>query len=159
MQSSDNEFFEEYKHLEKICSEIYSCREGIKQYITDMEENSSNGQFRVPGWNSDYQKLKYIRWVRNKIAHESSVCQFSSDEDLAYVKNLYDRIISGEDPLTLLRKSEKPHQRTVTAKPLIQVEDITFSEDLTKKPSILPIMLIAGLVILTLIAVIMLINN
>lgn len=158
MQSGDNVFFEEYKHLDKICSEIYSCQDGIKQYIADMEENSANGQLRVPGWNSDYQKLKHVKWVRNKIAHESGIVQFSTEEDLAFVKTFYDRILSGDDPLTLLHKSSKPLQETKTAIPPVQIEDYPFFDDTEENSTVLPIILIAGFVIIVLIVIIFLIK-
>lgn len=37
MQPADNEFFEEYKHLDKLCGDMYSCRNGISEYIDQMD--------------------------------------------------------------------------------------------------------------------------
>ena len=51
--------------------------------------------------------LKHVRWVRNQIAHDSGAYQVSEPEDLEFVRNFYDRIFSGQDPLTLLRKEEE----------------------------------------------------
>ena len=36
MQAIDNEFFEAYKRLDRLCSDIYGCRNGVSQYIEDM---------------------------------------------------------------------------------------------------------------------------
>lgn len=107
MQPADNEFFEEYKHLDKLCGDMYSCRNGISEYIDQMDNKSYKGSPLIPSWNSDYKMLKHIRWVRNQIAHDSGAYQVSESEDLEFVRNFYDRIFSGQDPLTLLRKEEE----------------------------------------------------
>lgn len=107
MQPADNEFFEEYKHLDKLCGDMYSCRNGISEYIDQMDNKSYKGSPLIPSWNSDYKMLKHIRWVRNQIAHDSGSYQVSEPEDLEFVRNFYDRIFSGQDPLTLLRKEEE----------------------------------------------------
>ena len=49
--------------------------------------------------------LKHVRWVRNQIAHDSGAYQISEPSDLEFVLNFYERIFSGQDPLTLLRKA------------------------------------------------------
>ena len=33
MQAIDNEFFDEYKKLDKICGEIFNCTNGVSEYI------------------------------------------------------------------------------------------------------------------------------
>ena len=43
MQAIDNEFFEAYKRLDRLCSDIYGCRNGVSQYIEDMERVSYQG--------------------------------------------------------------------------------------------------------------------
>lgn len=44
MTETDNLFFEEYKKLDKLCSDIYNDKYGISTYIKDMEENDYIGQ-------------------------------------------------------------------------------------------------------------------
>lgn len=119
LQLSDNEFFEEYKHLEKLCSEIYSCQNGISEYITQMEDRYYQGQSHVFSWDADYKMLKHVRWVRNQIAHDSGTYQISEPEDLDFVRDFHDRIFSGHDPLTSLRKAIKAEseQKRQIAKP------------------------------------------
>lgn len=104
MQALDNEFFEAYKRLDSLCSDIYGCRNGVSQYIEDMEHSSHQGQLAVPMWDQSYKTLKHLRWVRNQIAHDSGQLQFCEEYDLQNITNFYDSIISGQDPLTLLRK-------------------------------------------------------
>lgn len=105
MHPNDNEFFEEYKRLDRLCADMYSCRNGVSEYIAQMENRFYQGQFRVRSWTSDHKMLKHVRWVRNQIAHDSGVYQISEPEDLEFVLDFYERIFSGQDPLTLLRKA------------------------------------------------------
>lgn len=112
MNEFDNEFFEAYKHLDRLCSDMYGCQNGVSQYITNMEQQFSNGQFVVPSWEKEYQLLKHLRWVRNRIAHDSGVYQICGKRDIQDVVRFYDSILSGDDPLTLLSK----HQKARTAR-------------------------------------------
>ena len=104
MTSHDNAFFEEYKCLEKICSDMYSCRNGVSEYIGRMEQKAAQGRRRVSSWDEDYKMLKHVRWVRNRIAHDEAAGRVSEAADLAFVKDFHKRLLSGRDPLTLLRK-------------------------------------------------------
>ena len=36
----DNQFLDEYIHLEKLCNEIYATNQGISRYIEDMEQTN-----------------------------------------------------------------------------------------------------------------------
>lgn len=105
MQACDNEFFEEYKKLGKICSDIYGCNDGVTAYIEEMKEKTDDGQSFVRSWNDDFRTLLHVRKVRNLIAHETSAYPFSDHEDLLFVKDFYSRILSTQDPLTLLREA------------------------------------------------------
>ena len=107
----DNDFFESYKKLDRLCSDLYTEKNGISAYIADMETKTSMGHLLVQSWDSDYKNLKHVRWVRNQIAHESDMLQVSETTDLSFVQDFYDRILSEEDPLTLLRKAEARQKR------------------------------------------------
>ena len=107
----DNDFFESYKKLDRLCSDLYTEKNGISAYIADMETKTSMGHLLVQSWDSDYKNLKHVRWVRNQIAHESDMLQVSEITDLSFVQDFYDRILSEEDPLTLLRKAEARQKR------------------------------------------------
>mgnify|MGYP004595358123 CR=1 FL=1 len=104
MQAIDNEFFEAYKRLDRLCSDIYGCRNGVSQYIEDMERQSSRGVCAVPDWDRNYKMLKHLRWVRNQIAHDSGLLTFSTAQDIQDVHAFHSAILAGQDPLTLLRK-------------------------------------------------------
>lgn len=105
MHTADIDFFEEYKRLETLCSDMYSCQNGVSEYLTHMESQSHQGRYRVPSWDSDYNKLRRVRQIRNQIAHRSASARISEPDNLDFVQDFYSRIFSGNDPLTLLRKS------------------------------------------------------
>lgn len=116
MHSADNEFFEEYKHLEKLCDEKFSCRNGVKEYITLMEKEFEKGQRHVAGWKSDYYTLKHVRWVRNRIAHDTVSARVSAPEDTAFVRDFYARAMHGRDPLALLWRAPRRAKKRKTGK-------------------------------------------
>lgn len=104
MQALDNEFFEAYKRLDRLCSDIYGCRNGVSQYIEDMDEASYLGQLAVSLWEQAYKTLKHLRWVRNQIAHDSGQILICDESDIQDVNDFYDDIMSGRDPLAQLRR-------------------------------------------------------
>ena len=108
---ADNDFFEAYKRLDKLCSEMYACQNGVSAYIDQMKSEAFQGQYRVSSWNTDYKMLMQIRRVRNQIAHDSGSYQISEPEDLDFVQDFRSRIFSGNDPLTLLRKAIESKNR------------------------------------------------
>lgn len=109
MQILDNEFFEAYKRLDRLCSDIYGCRNGVSQYIEDMDRASYQGRLAVPMWEQSYKTLKHLRWVRNQIAHDSGQLQICEKCDIQDTNGFYDDIISGRDPLTQLRRYREDH--------------------------------------------------
>ena len=102
----DNEFFEEYKRLDRLCSDMYSCKNGVSRYIEDMESRSRREASSILFWYTDYKLLKHLRWIRNRIAHETDNYQISSESDLQNMRDFYERILSGQDPIALLEKSK-----------------------------------------------------
>lgn len=98
-----NDFLDEYKHLEKLCNEIYGENHGVTLYISDMEQTPSFIQSKIPGWNEDYKRLKKLRYIRNVIVHEDSALGEYTEDDVHYLKLFYQKIIDGEDPLSKRR--------------------------------------------------------
>ena len=96
-------FFEEYKSLDNLCKDILESEKGVSEYIERMEKEE-RGRMIVADWDRDYKKLKSMRYIRNKLAHddgayESDLC---TDKDIAWVSDFQTRIMSEEDPLTVL---------------------------------------------------------
>lgn len=102
MTQLDNEFFEEYKHLERLCSDMYSCRDGIRQYLEDRECQFSEGEKAISHWAQDYRKLRELRRTRNTLAHNVSGYQVCTEQDVEDVIDFVDRIMQQQDPLAML---------------------------------------------------------
>lgn len=112
MTNDDVKFLDEYKRLDAICSDMFSCRNGVSQYIKEMENQSCRGKYEILSWDDDYKLLKHLRFVRNKIVHESFDYKVCESSDIDAVVNFYERIISESDPLSLLRKTETERDDT-----------------------------------------------
>ncbi len=110
------ELFEAFKYLEKICNEIYGDKNGVTRYISDMEATSPYDADRIPHWKTDLNHLKSVRYIRNNIAHDGSFSvDACTEEDVAFIKDFYDRIFNAEDPLALKRrlKQNTPVKNTI----------------------------------------------
>lgn len=125
MQALDNEFFEAYKRLDRLCSDIYGCRNGVSRYIEDMEGASYQGRLVVPSWEQVYKTLKHLRWVRNQIAHDSGQILICNESDIRDVNDFYDDIMTGCDPLTQLRRYRE--DRAAAPKAVRRAEPATMS--------------------------------
>ena len=106
LNKTDNEFFEQYKRLNKLCCEIYDCQNGVSAYIEQMENDAYEGRKFVRMWDSDYKSLKHVRYIRNRLAHDYVGSQLSDQNDIVFVQSFYKRILSGNDPLAVLEKSK-----------------------------------------------------
>lgn len=122
MQALDNEFFEAYKRLDRLCSDIYGCRNGVSQYIEDMDGASYQGRLAVPLWERAHKTLKHLRWVRNQIAHDSGRILICDESDIQDVNDFYDDIMSGCDPLAQLRRYRE--DRTTVKKTVRRAEPL-----------------------------------
>lgn len=107
VQPLDNQFFEEYKRVDRICADMYSARQGVSEYIADMERRSASETSGIITWDRDYKQLKHLRWIRNRIAHENDTFQICSISDIQDIQNFYNRILSGKDPIAMLERTSK----------------------------------------------------
>jgi hypothetical protein len=102
-------FLEEYKQLDKLCSELYDGQPGVTSYINEMKNVNWNDARDIPNWKSDLNELKRLRHTRNHLAHtegafDENLC---TNEDVNWVKNFRNRILKQTDPLAMLRKYYK----------------------------------------------------
>lgn len=139
MQAIDNEFFDEYKKLDKICGEIFNCTNGVSEYISQMDMTGGR-KYKISTWNEDYRELIHLRSVRNDLAHNTYDYAISNQNDLEMVKKFYERIINQEDPFAQLRKLDENERKitknkasTVQTKPVsnnkMLYEKISFAID------------------------------
>ena len=148
MQGQDSRFFEEYKRLDKLCGERLRSRNGVSAYIAEMERKAARGRTAVPSWASDDKALKHLRWVRNRLAHESAESRVSTAEDLAVLQEFHRRLLSGQDPLALLEKAGKrlsaparKRQAVPPQGPASPRSDAPDRKDRREKPRLLPLLL------------------
>ena len=102
-------FIESYKHLDKICGEMFETQYGVSAYIEEML-NNPRGSFLVRGWENDLKQLKHYRWIRNQIVHEpdcyeETMCEAGDDE---WLDDFYERIINQTDPLAMYFQATRP---------------------------------------------------
>ena len=148
-------FIESYKHLDKICGEMFETQYGVSAYIDEMI-NTPRGSYLVRGWDDDLKQLKHYRWIRNQIAHEPDCTEQNMCEscDTEWLDDFYSRIMNQIDPLTLYAKATAPKP---TKKPMqtpkIDHETYAYSQQVTnpKKSSKASISLIAVLVVIALV--------
>lgn len=107
-------FFESYKHLEKICGEIYGNdgKSGVSAYIDEMR-NIPNGGFYVDNWDEDLKMLRHYREIRNQISHEPGFTEenLCTHADELWLDNFYSRIMTVSDPLAIYTAKTKQTQQ------------------------------------------------
>lgn len=99
-------FQELYKRLDNLCKDCYNSQEGVSEYIRQMDKYMYEGDRIIEGWETIYNDLKHVRWIRNQLAHEVGTLNSNIVEncDILFVSKFYDKIINTIDPLSLLRK-------------------------------------------------------
>lgn len=87
----------------------------LSEYVSEMEQNTYQGKYKIYSWDKDYKTLKHLRWIRNRIAHDSEGFQICEPQDIDDMQNFYDRLLSVQDPLALLRKMSLQENRNLGA--------------------------------------------
>lgn len=118
MRNLNYTFFEEFKRLDKLCGNLYQQPHGVSLYIDEMQSTYDKECQNISGWHDDLKQLKYLRHIRNRLAHEEDA--FSEDlceqEDIDWVCKFYRRVLNQTDPLALFYKQKKSRQNKQNAK-------------------------------------------
>ena len=101
-------FMDSYKRLERLCGDVMGDDRRVSAYIDEMVR-LADGSRRISGWDSDLKQLKHYRWARNQIAHEPDCYEeeLCGAEDVEWIENFYDRIMTQTDPLALYRRATR----------------------------------------------------
>ncbi|MCI8331809.1 MAG: hypothetical protein HFE78_03190 [Clostridiales bacterium] len=105
MRETDGQLLEEYKRVDRICQDMFSCQYGITEYINEMERTAPYQQLQISGWDQDYRSLKHIRWLRNQLVHEIHP-ESSTFADIEWLEDFHQRIVEQQDPLAKLSRFE-----------------------------------------------------
>lgn len=102
-------FLEEYKQLDKLCSELYDGQPGVTSYINEMKSVEWNDACEISNWKADLSTLIRLRHIRNHLAHTEGAFdeKLCTSEDVIWVKNFRNQILKQTDPLALLGKYPK----------------------------------------------------
>lgn len=118
MLENDERLLDEFKRVDRICGDIFSCRHGISKYIGEMEQTPSCKRRGAPLWDEDYRNLKRVRWLRNQIVHEMSAVNCEA-RDIEWLEEFHARILAQQDPLAAAAKAEgKPPQKAQPCAPM-----------------------------------------
>ena len=60
MRNIEMKFLDEYKRVDNICADMYSCKNGISAYLAQMDDTPDEDRFLVPSWDDDYKALTNI---------------------------------------------------------------------------------------------------
>lgn len=148
MNHINNVFFEEYKKLDNLCSDIYNSPNGVTHYIDDMKAVSYSNYHSIPNWESDLRQLKRLRHIRNNLAHVSgsfyeNTCTTS---DVRWLQTFAKRILNQSDPLAMLRRNSKKHARTTRA--ASKISKASHPKTAKKNASLLAAIIISALLII-----------
>lgn len=110
------DFIDEFKHLEKLCNEIYGDHHGVTLYINNMEEKSWVYTRKIWQWQSDLENLKRVRHIRNNLVHESGYDIDYGESDIQFMRDFCERIMNRRDPLALLYEEERRRERELAEK-------------------------------------------
>lgn len=103
-------FFEEFKHLDKLCGELYDVeKDGVTSYIDDMKSVVQYDYRQIPNWKQDLEQLIRMRHIRNNLAHAPGAFDEESctQKDINWVQDFYERILHQLDPIAMLYQKNK----------------------------------------------------
>lgn len=110
------DYLESYKRLDQLCRDMFRTKDGVTEYINQMDRVISKINSKQD-WRNFYSRLKYQRRLRNDLVHNTE-CSDCTEEDIDEIEYFFDLILKQEDPLACIRK-----QQTLTRHASIQTSD------------------------------------
>ena len=110
------DYLESYKRLDQLCSDMFRSKDGVTEYINQMDRVISKINSKQD-WRNFYSRLKYQRRLRNDLVHNTE-CSECTEEDIDEIEYFFDLILKQEDPLACIRR-----QQTLTRHASIQTSD------------------------------------
>ena len=110
------DYLESYKRLDQLCRDMFRSKDGVTEYINQMDRVISRINSKGD-WRNFYSRLKYQRRLRNNLVHNTEFSE-CTEEDIDEVEYFFELILKQEDPLACIRK-----QQTLTRHESIQTSD------------------------------------
>ena len=110
------DYLESYKRLDQLCRDMFRSKDGVTEYINQMDRVISRINSKQD-WRNFYSRLKYQRRLRNDLVHNTE-CSDCTEEDIDEIEYFFDLILKQEDPLACIRQ-----QQTLTRHASIQTSD------------------------------------
>ena len=110
MLDSDSKYIDEYKRVDKICSDMLGDPCGITAYIELMKKAVISGEDLPGSWSTAIKTLVHLRHIRNSIAHDTSPVSCTKN-DLNSLKAFGRALSEGRDPISCLNSYKKQTQR------------------------------------------------
>ena len=110
------DYLESYKRLDQLCRDMFRTKDGVTEYINQMDRVISRINSKQD-WRNFYSRLKYQRRLRNDLVHNTE-CSDCTEEDIDEIEYFFDLILKQEDPLACIRR-----QQTLTRHASIQTSD------------------------------------
>ena len=96
-----------------------------------MENTPFHVARSIPGWNDSLRDLKRLRHIRNALVHDTEGYDYTQD-DVELIRSYYQRIMTQQDPLALLRIQED-NKAKAYPKPFINRWDGAYNTNPAKK--------------------------
>lgn len=172
MLNIEKDFFTLYKSVDAVCRDMFSGKHyyndrgdevfGLSAYIRVMETESYKYRAYCSDWDEQYKKLKRLRWIRSQIAHEVGVSECTRS-DLNDLDLFYRQLMDQSDILARAYRLKKAQEKTKKASKPAAVKTVRKQAETTykiqsrkkerKKTAVLPWLIVATAVILTVILI------
>lgn len=135
-------FLEKYKHLDKLCCDMFGTEKGVTDYI-----NSARNNIYLQN-NADIKTLVRLRHIRNQLGHDIDAFNtpMCSQRDIDWLDDFYKKVYNVSDPLSLSFKPKYTTKNIVCVDSNTQDQTYTYSKN---KGNALPVFLGIALAIIT----------
>ena len=103
------DYLESYKRLDQLCRDMFRTKDGVTEYINQMDRVISRINSKRD-WRNFYSRLKYQRRLRNNLVHNTD-CSECTEEDIDEIEYFFELILKQEDPLAYIRKQQSLTRR------------------------------------------------
>lgn len=146
------EFLEAYKSLDELCKQILSSDRGISEYIDEMSKEQQ-AHLKVFCWENDYKQLKRMRWIRNRLVHETNSFEDNliTVEDIEWLQDFRSRIMKCTDSYSLLYQSRNAKRKATPKQEILPEKHYETCQSSQKLNLVVGVIILIVIVILAII--------